>query len=74
MSEIYDRPIEVYAYSTQSMRTFHEQNDERKREPIRLSYHGQSHFNSVLRSDWSPANRFENSEPGIIEDQAIEVQ
>ena len=24
MSEIYDRAIEVYAYSTESMRTFHE--------------------------------------------------
>lgn len=60
MSEIYDRPIELYAYSTQSMRTFHEQNDDRKREPIRLSYHGNSHFNSVVTCEWNPSLRFES--------------
>lgn len=46
MSEIYNRPIEIYAYSTQPMRTFHESNF-MKAEPIRLSYHGMCHYNSV---------------------------
>lgn len=46
MSEIYNRPIEIYAYSIEPMRTFHETNFQ-KNEPIRLSYHGMSHYNSV---------------------------
>ena len=46
MSEIYNRPIEIYAYSSEPMRTFHEINIY-KTEPIRLSYHGMCHYNSV---------------------------
>lgn len=46
MSEIYNRPIEIYAYSSEPMRTFHETNF-KKSEPIRLSYHGMCHYNSV---------------------------
>lgn len=38
LSEIYNRPIEIYAYSNEPMRTFHEQGG--NEEPIRLSYHG----------------------------------
>lgn len=47
MSEIYNRPIEIYVYSSKPIRTFHETsfNDN---EPIRLSYHGKSHYNSVF--------------------------
>lgn len=38
LSEIYNRPIEIYAYSNEPMRTFHEIGG--KEHPIRLSYHG----------------------------------
>lgn len=48
LSEIYDRPIEIYAYSAEPMRTFHEVN-QNNRTPIRLSYHGASHYNSVKK-------------------------
>jgi OTU domain-containing protein 5 len=51
LSEIYDRAIEIYAYQTESMRTFHEQ--EKARKPIRLSYHGSSHYNSVVKLGWT---------------------
>lgn len=42
MSEIYNRPVEIYAYHNEPMRTFHEefQKDKAGVPPIRLSYHG----------------------------------
>jgi len=47
MSELYNRPIEVYQYSMEPMNTFHgaykTDND-----PIRLSYHANVHYNSVV--------------------------
>lgn len=51
MSEIYERPIEIYAYRAEPMRTFHEEqnnNSGQLKEPIRLSYHGNEHYNSVV--------------------------
>ena len=49
MSEIYDRPIEIYAYSADPMRTFHEEADSHiQRKAIKLSYHGNEHYNSVV--------------------------
>lgn len=52
MSEIYDRPIELYAYKSDPMRTFHEEQNKaspQMKEPIRLSYHGSEHYNSVVK-------------------------
>lgn len=46
LSEIYNRPVELYGYSLEPMRTFHETN-KKNIEPMRLSYHGQCHYNSV---------------------------
>ncbi|KAK2183117.1 hypothetical protein NP493_323g06075 [Ridgeia piscesae] len=47
LSELYNRPIEVYQYSTEPINTFHgaykTDND-----PIRLSYHRNIHYNSVV--------------------------
>ncbi len=40
MSEIYNRAVELYAYSCEPMRTFHENNEEILKIPIKLSYHG----------------------------------
>ncbi|XP_031423750.1 OTU domain-containing protein 5b isoform X2 [Clupea harengus] len=47
MAEMYNRPVEVYQYSTEPINTFHGiyQN---KDEPIRVSYHGNIHYNSVV--------------------------
>ncbi len=47
LSEIYDRSIQIYAYSGEPMRTFHEVSTNNQ-EPIKLSYHGSSHYNSVF--------------------------
>lgn len=38
--EIYERPVEIYAYSSTPMRTFSENSVNNQRSPIRLSYHG----------------------------------
>jgi len=48
LSEIYNRSIEIYAYSNEPMRTFHEAGLN-KEEPIRISYHGSSHYNSIKK-------------------------
>jgi OTU domain-containing protein 5 len=69
LSEIYNRPIEIYAYSNTPMRTFHEQIG--GAEPFRLSYHGRSHYNSVVTENWNYEKVFVTSNPGVIEDEAI---
>lgn len=46
ISEIYNRPVEIYAYSNVPMRTFHETSGHA--EPFRLSYHGRCHYNAIV--------------------------
>ena len=64
ISEIYNRPIEIYSGSNKPLKTFHEninefnlkkENEEgnKKEEkikisPIRISYHGKEHYNSII--------------------------
>lgn len=59
LSEIYELPIEIYAYDNKPMRTFHETSNENTgTRPVQLSYHGRSHFNSVciiLKIDYPTA-------------------
>lgn len=52
VSEIYARPIEIYAYANTPLRTFHEMANGRG--PLRLAYHGGSHYNSIISSDFLP--------------------
>ncbi|KAL4226557.1 OTU domain-containing protein 5 [Mactra antiquata] len=47
MCEIYNRPIEVYQYSIEPINTFHG-SYKTDNEPIRLSYHRNSHYNGVI--------------------------
>lgn len=55
------------------MRTFHEQQDENAHvTPIRLSYHGQSHYNSMVPKGWTVSEALVDSDPGVIEKEAIE--
>ena len=51
LSEIYNRPIEIYAYSKTPMRTFHESYGSEV--PFRLSYHGSSHYNAITPTSWT---------------------
>lgn len=53
------------------MRTFHEQ--EGSDVPFRLSYHGRSHYNSIIPLDWNYDKVFISSTPGEAEDEAIKM-
>lgn len=70
LSEIYNRPIEIYAYSKEPMRTFHEKFG--SHEPFRLSYHGSSHYNSIVPANWNYEKVYIKSAAGIVEDEAIQ--
>ncbi|KAI1727183.1 OTU-like cysteine protease domain-containing protein [Ditylenchus destructor] len=52
VSEIFLRPIEIYEYSIDPINTFHpispEANTGHENPPLRLSYHGTVHYNSVI--------------------------
>ena len=68
MSEIYNKPFEIFAYSKVPMRTFHESSG--LGSPIRLAYHGNSHYNSVCSKDGHIP--FLRSAPGDYENQVLE--
>jgi len=69
LSEIYDRSIQIYAYSGEPMRTFHEVSTNNQ-EPIRLSYHGSSHYNSIKKIGQENDGVLDN-EPGVLEDVVL---
>ena len=69
LSEIYNRPIEIYAYSDEPMRTFHETDG--TDEPFRLSYHGGQHYNSIIPTNWNYEKVYVKTDSGTIEDEAI---
>lgn len=56
ISEIYNRPIEIYTNSKEPLKTFHENNRNfshynnivNNSYPIRISYHGSKHYNSIV--------------------------
>lgn len=70
-SEIYNRPIEVYQYSLEPINTFHGAY-KTDNEPIRISYHRNVHYNSVVDPYKAtigvglglPTNKFQ---PGLAE-------
>eukprot|EP00039_Didymoeca_costata_P029406 m.24551 g.24551 ORF g.24551 m.24551 type:complete len:341 (-) comp7618_c0_seq1:2202-3224(-) len=47
MSELFNRTIEVYAYSTEPMNTFNARETSQEA-PIRVSYHGNIHYNAII--------------------------
>ena len=56
------------------MRTLHEQVDGGEQiEPIRLSYHGRSHYNSVVPMTWTKNSCLLNEKPGLVENEAIKM-
>lgn len=68
MSEVYNKPFEIYAYSKNPMRTFHESSG--VGEPIRLAYHGQSHYNSIVLKNRQGS--LLTTTPGEYENRVIE--
>jgi hypothetical protein len=84
MSEIYNRPVEIYSHSKEPLKTFHEtQNSfirglERENVfnnlPIRISYHGRAHYNSLVPKDNYDLfkNSLINKPPGEYENSILE--
>ena len=93
ISEIYNRPIEIYCGSIKPLKTFHENvnefnlkkdNEEKgdniKISPIRISYHGNEHYNSVIprKNNFDIWNSYKNGminkTPGEYEDQILKMK
>ena len=89
ISELYNRPIEIYSGSDKPLKTFHEnikeynlkekneQNNSIKISPIRISYHGKEHYNSVVptKFDFDIWRNYKdnmiNKSPGEYEDEVL---
>mmetsp|Transcript_8068 Transcript_8068/g.10706 ORF Transcript_8068/g.10706 Transcript_8068/m.10706 type:complete len:624 (+) Transcript_8068:104-1975(+) len=75
MCELYDRPAEIWAYDpnngARKLRTFHETRaDQQQRPPMRLSYYGGGHYDSIQAADHSQTI-ISDRLPGETEDEAI---
>ena len=75
LSEIYNRPIEIYIDVNKPIRSF---SNERfnKKYPIKISYHGNKHYNSIVPSEKNNdyllyRNELLKTKPGIYETQFI---
>ena len=58
------------------MRTLHEQiegSDGESLTPIRLSYHGSSHYNAVISLSWKESDSLIKTKPGEVEAEAIQL-
>ncbi|CAF2469411.1 unnamed protein product [Rotaria sp. Silwood2] len=73
LSELYNRPIEVYEYSTEPINIVHGVY-KTDNEPIRLSYHCGVHYNSII-DPWRPTAGhglgLPNLEPGRAQESLI---
>ncbi|VDP93039.1 unnamed protein product [Echinostoma caproni] len=72
MAELYNRPVEIYHDSVEPINVFHA--DYSKEFPIRLSYHGRVHYNSVV-DPFKPAFGYglgmPNYQPNLAEPDLI---
>ena len=87
LSEIYNRPIEIYKGSNKPLKSFHENkyfsqydtntNINFSLHPIRLSYHNKNHYNSIIPLETDDVNyrKYKDSliksKPGYFESKMI---
>ncbi|CAM9213380.1 unnamed protein product, partial [Phaeothamnion confervicola] len=73
LCEMYNRAAEIWAYDAaegaKMLRTFHETGGSKRMPPVRLSYYGGGHYDSVVSCTDLPAH--ERHPPGAVEDEAI---
>jgi hypothetical protein len=77
LSELYNRPIEIFSHSKEPLKTFHENPDGFNRSTresiskskIRISYHGKAHYNSLI-----PTDQYENFKNELIKTQPGEYE
>ena len=93
ISELYNRPIEIYCGAVKPLKTFHENVNEfnmkkeggekleiKKISPIRISYHGQEHYNSIIPRKnnydiWiNYKNSMINETPGEYEEKILKMK
>jgi len=73
-SEIYGRSIEIYAYDDKPMKTFSNQKvSDHQIEPLRLSYHCNSHYNSIINPLLHRNNILDENKVGEVEDDKIRL-
>jgi hypothetical protein len=83
LSELYNRPIEIFSHSIEPLKTFHENTkgfaryDGERQEilpAIKISYHGSSHYNSLIPIDnYSQFKTYMvKSKPGDYENNVLE--
>uniref|UniRef100_A0A7S2RLR0 ubiquitinyl hydrolase 1 n=1 Tax=Mucochytrium quahogii TaxID=96639 RepID=A0A7S2RLR0_9STRA len=74
MCEIYDRAAEVWAFDSRDgakqLRTFHETDHGRSRSPMRLSFYGGGHYDSIVGYNFSQTTRSEDS-VGALENRRV---
>lgn len=72
LCELYDRPAEIYAFDpvegARKLRVFHSSRAD-MRPPIRLSYYGGGHYDSIVGPGWE-ANLLRDA-PGVVEARRI---
>ena len=81
LSEVYDMPIEIYAYSTHPLRTYSRQDGSEgagvvggvRRSMMRLSYHFASHYNSVVEAG-RLGGLLDGRHVGEVEEESMERQ
>ena len=77
LSEIYNRPIEIYVDVDKPIRSFCNDGFDKKKFPIKISYHGNKHYNSIVPSlrhnDYILYKNelLNNNKPGTYEDNFI---
>jgi len=77
ISEIYNKPIEIYAYSDEPLKIY--SNDLKNlpnnsnRVPIRLSYHFNGHYNSIINPNTHDYHIEKQKMPGDIENERIRL-
>ena len=76
LSEIYKRPIEIYINPDKPITSYSNIRHDKKKFPIKISFHGNKHYNSIVPSVKniefeSFKKELINSKPGIYEDEFI---
>lgn len=75
ISEIYNKPIEIYAYSNEPLKIYSNDitnpSNNPNRSPIRLSYHFNGHYNSIIDPKTHNHCIEQQRAPGDIENERI---
>lgn len=69
LSEIYNRTVLLYSYANSPMKIIEQDSS---KWPVRVSYHGHTHYNSVMPIDSDFCEPPTSEAPGVIENNCID--